>query len=248
MRFLRWLAEKCDEAEDDLLCGSLLERRVADRRQRERRHNARRGHPRAGGALFFFVCASTAAALLLSASAAASPLDVALAKAEQLWGARPCGGAYRVEIVQLPSLAAGHASWDSPSGDLYTSPPSLWTDCVLELQAEDWTAEQVSLQWQEDCTTVLHEWGHLTGHPHSDEPGAPPEPPGTTAEQLGVMRSGLGDYSPDTARCGESPYVRSSPTRCRLCRAACCCGAHWTLLSLFRSFSLRSAACRRLRT
>lgn len=75
----------------------------------------------------------------------------------------------------------------------------------MQIPAADWTTERVKIEWPEDCTAVLHESGHLTGHPHSDEAGAPPEPAGMTREQLAVMRSGAGNYSADIARCGMRP-------------------------------------------
>jgi len=107
--------------------------------------------------------------LLLPASAAArrddpkpsTPLSIALAHAFQLWGAKPCSGHYRVELVVLPEWATGHADWESHTGlDLYTSPPSTWTGCVMQLQRADRTQAGITSEWAQDCTTVLHEWGH----------------------------------------------------------------------------------------
>lgn len=138
-----------------------------------------------------------------------TPLSIALAHAFQLWGEKPCNGHYRVELVVLPEWATGHADWESPTGlDLYTSPPSTWTGCVMQLQRANWTPEGIAIGWAQDCTTVLHEWGHLTGHPHSDEAGASPEPPEMSREQLAVMRSGAGNYSDDIARCGLNVHSR----------------------------------------
>lgn len=134
-----------------------------------------------------------------------TPLSIALAHAYQLWGVKPCGGHYRVEIVFLPEFVYGESTWISPGGvGSYADPPA-WTECIMRLQRSEWTRESLEIDWAATCTSVLHEWGHLTGHPHSDEAGQPPEPPGTTAEQRAVMRSGAGDYSAD-GRCGTDPY------------------------------------------
>lgn len=146
--------------------------------------------------------------LLVPASATAqrTPLSIALEHAYHLWHIKPCNGHYRVELTTLPEWAGGYSTWSTPAGpNVYSASPTTWTDCVMQLPARDWTPEQVSIEWASDCTAVLHEWGHLTGHPHSDEPGAWPEPPAMTREQLAVMRSGAGNYSDDLPRCGTRP-------------------------------------------
>jgi hypothetical protein len=133
-----------------------------------------------------------------------TPLNIAFQKAYQLWGAEPCGGRYRVELTTLPPEARGHASWREPATSLgpYTTPSGTWTDCAIQLPATAWTAEGVASEWPDSCSAVLHEWGHLTGHPHSDDPGEPPEPPGMTWEQREVMRSAP---PVDLRRCGWEP-------------------------------------------
>jgi hypothetical protein len=73
---------------------------------------------------------------------------------------------------------------------------------VIQLPASAWTAEGVASEWPDACSVVLHEWVHLTGHPHTDEPGEPPEPPGMTQEQLEVMSSAP---PVDLRRCGWEP-------------------------------------------
>ncbi len=135
---------------------------------------------------------------------APTPLSVALEKANRLWGELPCGGRYRVELTTLPPEVRGHASWLEPAGSTgpYTTPNVTWTDCVIQLPAAAWTREGVESEWPDACTVVLHEWGHLTGHPHSNEPGEPPEPPGMTPEQLQVMQAAP---PVDLPRCGWEP-------------------------------------------
>jgi hypothetical protein len=131
-------------------------------------------------------------------------LGVALERAYQLWGVEPCGGDYRVELTALPPNVRGHAAWREPatSSGAFATPGGTWTDCVIHLPATAWTPEGVASAWPDACSVVLHEWGHLTGHPHSDEPGEPPEPPGMTQEQLEVMRSAP---PVDLPRCGWQP-------------------------------------------
>jgi hypothetical protein len=132
------------------------------------------------------------------------PLIVALERAYQLWGEEPCGGSYRIELTTLPGEVRGHSSWREPASSLgpFTTPSGTWTDCVIQVPATAWTAEAVASEWSDACSVVLHEWGHLTGHPHSDVPGEPAEPPGMTGEQLEVMRSAP---PVDLRRCGWEP-------------------------------------------
>jgi hypothetical protein len=133
-----------------------------------------------------------------------TPLTVALEKASQLWGAAPCGGHYRVELTTLPPEARGRSIWREPATSLgpYTTPSRTWTECVIQLSTSAWSSEGVASEWPDSCSLVLHEWGHLTGHSHADEPGEPPEPPGMTQEQLEVMRSAP---PVDLQRCGWEP-------------------------------------------
>ncbi len=133
-----------------------------------------------------------------------TPFSVALERAYQLWRVEPCGGHYRVELTTLPPNVRGHAAWREPATSLgaFTTPSGTWTDCVIQLPAVALTPEGVASEWPDACTVVLHEWGHLTGHPHSAQPGEPPEPPGPSDEQLEVMRSAP---AVDLPRCGWQP-------------------------------------------
>lgn len=135
-----------------------------------------------------------------------TPLSIALALAYKFWGVKPCHGHYRVEVTALAESVFGESSWRPPTGRSFYEDPAEWTNCVMRLASSLWTQEALEAEWPLACTSVLHEWGHLTGHPHSDEPGAPPEPPGTTPEQREVMRSGAYHYSDDVSRCGWDPY------------------------------------------
>jgi hypothetical protein len=131
-----------------------------------------------------------------------NPLQVAIEKARALWGVEPCGGSYRVQL-DAPAIDAGVATFDTPTGaGYYTSPASTWTSCVLHLRASDWTAHEVETNWPQLCSVVLHEYGHLTGHTHSDEADSPAPGATYTPEQAAVMLSGSTGYASDTARCG----------------------------------------------
>jgi hypothetical protein len=162
------------------------------------------------------IAPTTARARLLRTT----PLEVALARAFQLWGMKPCDGRYTVQLSVGPLLAdgvakptealelvptvEGAASLDTPLGEnTFGTPPSEWTDCTMTLPSSSWQSRYLAEGgWAESCFAVLHEWGHLTGHPHSNVSGEYPEPPGMTAEQLHVMES---EGYEDPARCGRYP-------------------------------------------
>jgi hypothetical protein len=110
-----------------------------------------------------------------------TPLSVALEGAYRLWGVEPCGGHYRVELTTLPPDVRGHATWREPATSLgaFTIPSGIWTDCVIQLPAAAWTAEGVASEWPDACSAVLHEWGHLTGHPHPTSRANHPSRPGS---------------------------------------------------------------------
>ncbi len=149
------------------------------------------------------------------------PLYIALTKAHQLWGTEPCGGKLVVVMSVERTRYGGQAEWDSPTGhDAYTSPPSTYTNCAMYLNPDEWTPQAIRDTWPSTCSTVLHEYGHLTGHIHSDEPivewasglfeqdwlpVAPQYQVPETPEQLEVMRGGRGDMSDDLTRCGWLP-------------------------------------------
>lgn len=155
-------------------------------------------------------------------------LRIAEQRAAGFWHARPCDGHYTVRFtsqVQLQKLSGlpptpektgdgwageveGLSEWESPSGsNSYDSPPSTWTNCIMYVDVADWPELYPRPileydEWPLACAVVLHEWGHLTGHPHSDVQGEPDEPLGTTDEQRKVMRA---EQPEDVHRCGWEP-------------------------------------------
>jgi hypothetical protein len=106
------------------------------------------------------------------ASAADSPVDVfgpatapeTLAReiAVAYWGVDPCGG--QVTIVwtdQDPDLNAT-AVWGNAVGD--------YTDALSNDQCQIRFNPEVAFTWPKFCTVMVHEYGHLAGHDHSDDP------------------------------------------------------------------------------
>lgn len=123
------------------------------------------------------LCAALAAAALLAAGGHAAAADTppasvryaagspGLAAAEQIadryWGTTPCGGQVDVEWgVDDPSINA-RSYWSNPVSTY--GDPQENTQCRLVLNGA------IDFSWQKLCTVVVHEFGHLTGHPHSPD-------------------------------------------------------------------------------
>ena len=130
-----------------------------------------------------------AAALLMPAAADArgeaahhahgNPARLATAVAKRYWNATPCSGQITV-LADMP-LPAGlepstdaWVTFDSSLGanDLQ-APTATYTGCTIGLAHWQWpTTRSMQSDWNMFCLTVIHEMGHLLGHPHSLIPGS----------------------------------------------------------------------------
>jgi len=116
-----------------------------------------------------YIWAAVACSALTAATAQArvprAELHDALAVAAQKWGA-VCTAPPTAHLRGLRSDTLGMATWDG----MWDVPSDERDGCRILLNShKGW-------DWDRLCTTVVHEWGHLAGHGHSDEPGSPMDP------------------------------------------------------------------------
>jgi hypothetical protein len=116
---------------------------------------------------------------LLGIRAAGDPVALATTLAERYWGATPCAGRIAVQVDQplpagMESTTDGWVTFESSLGDNdLQAPASTYTACTISLAHWQWpTRVEMAADWNMFCLTVIHEMGHLLGHPHSLVPGS----------------------------------------------------------------------------
>lgn len=83
--------------------------------------------------------------------------------ARAYWGVEACGGTFTVSWLPVEGTINARSGWANLRSQY--DHPELNTSCVITFNsAQTWN-------WKRFCSILVHEYGHLTGHPHTETPG-----------------------------------------------------------------------------
>ena len=82
--------------------------------------------------------------------------------ATQHWGMNPCQGDVDISWGQLPVAENARSTWTNQFADYGDPEHNTLCDVVFNTR-QDW-------DWPKLCTVFMHEFGHLAGHEHSEDP------------------------------------------------------------------------------
>jgi hypothetical protein len=94
-------------------------------------------------------------------AAGGAAMTIARQIADAYWGSDPCGGQVALSWASLDPSINATSTWWNPS-DAYANPQEN-NNCQVQFNTNQ------SFDWQMFCTVFVHEFGHLTGHPHIND-------------------------------------------------------------------------------
>jgi Matrixin len=89
-------------------------------------------------------------------------MQQARAIAVEHWGMNPCEGDVTITWEKLAADSNANSTWVNPFQD-YFDPKDNSLCTVAFNVSQDW-------DWPKLCSVFVHEFGHLAGFPHSDDP------------------------------------------------------------------------------
>jgi hypothetical protein len=90
-----------------------------------------------------------------------APMQQAIALAKAHWGTNPCGGNVDIVWDGLDAEINAQSTWSNPRSPYDNA--DLNNDCKVEFN------QAASFDWPKFCTVTIHEFGHLSGKPHSPD-------------------------------------------------------------------------------